>query len=569
MIICGLKLTHDGAVALIEDGKLLACIEVEKLANQPRHSSIEDLGVIPGMIEAAGVAPEAVEAYAVDGWGGYDQAALALQPRLEIGEHRNRLSAKDGPNSLFIDIAQYEERRAGDDLLRALPASGLVIRGKHFDYSSFLHVADHVTSAYCTSPFAQRGESSYVLVWDGGMYPRLYFFEPEQRRVENLGPLFLLIGNVYTIFSQHFGVFKVEGGFAKDDLSLAGKVMAYIAKGTLREELLPLFDRAYREHYDQPMGFANTLAKTVQGMIRPGTYSDEDVLTSFHVFLERLLLEKLAKKLSRARRASSNLCIAGGCGLNIKWNSAIRSSGLFAAVHVPPFPNDAGSAIGAACGLMMSRTGRTALDWTVYSGPKVIDNQPDRGWSTRACSVRQLARVLHESGEPVVMLHGRAELGPRALGNRSILAPASPHAMKDELNRIKRREDYRPVSPICLEARAAAIFDPGTPDPWMLFDHRVRASWRDRIPAVQHLDGTARLQTVNADQNPTLASLLEEYEQLSGVPVLCNTSANHLGRGFFPDVRSATEWGGARRVWCEGKLHERADAPGSAGAARA
>jgi len=560
MIVCGLKLTHDGAVALIEDGKLISCIEVEKLANSPRHSSIDDASVIPGLIEAAGIQPEAVDLYAIDGWGGYDQTALALQPRLEIGEANNRLSAKDGPTALTLDVAQYEERAAKDDLLRPYRFSGLAMRGKTVDYASYLHVADHVSSAYCTSPFSASGDSSYVLVWDGGMYPRLYYFDAERVAVENLGPLFLLVGNVYSIFSQHFAVFKVAGGFAKDDLSIAGKVMAYIAKGNQQEELLAHFDRVYREHYDQPMGFANKFAKTIRGLVSQDEFSDDDILASFHVFLERLLVDKLAKKLARLRRPSSNLCIAGGCGLNIKWNSAIRASGLFKAVHVPPFPNDAGSAIGAACCAMIRESRRCTLDWSVYGGPKIIANTPAPGWSSRVCPIGELARILHESGKPVVFLQGKAELGPRALGNRSILAAATSAAMKDELNRIKQREDYRPVSPICLEARAASIFDPGTPDPWMLFDHRVRGDWVGRIPAVRHLDGTARLQTVNHDENPVVASLLDEYEKLSGIPLLCNTSANHRGRGFFPDVRSATEWAGTSRVWCEGILYEAAGA---------
>jgi carbamoyltransferase len=165
--------------------------------------------------------------------------------------------------------------------------------------------------------------------------------------------------------------------------------------------------------------------------------------------------------------------------------------------------------------------------------------------------------VLHKTGEPVVLLHGRAELGPRALGGRSIIAPAADPAMKQRLNDIKKREHYRPVAPICLAEHAPGIFSPGTPDPYMLFDHEIRPDWRDQIPAVIHLDGTARLQTVGPSDDPMLRELLAVYHDLSGIPVLCNTSANLHGSGFFPDVASALNWGKVRYVWTGGILHEK------------
>jgi carbamoyltransferase len=187
----------------------------------------------------------------------------------------------------------------------------------------------------------------------------------------------------------------------------------------------------------------------------------------------------------------------------------------------------------------------------------VIQNDPAEGWESRACTVSQLAELLHTTDEPVVVLNDRAELGPRALGNRSILAAAVRPDMKDRLNAIKQREDYRPVSPICIEEHAPAIFSPGTRDPYMLFDHMLRDEWVERIPAIRHLDGTARLQTVSREDNPLIYDLLHAYEKLSGIPVLCNTSANLLGSGFFPDVRSATEWNGTRYVWCNETLYEK------------
>ena len=556
MIICGLKLTHDGSIAVIDNGKLAFSIEMEKINNNLRYASIEDTAVIEGILLEHGYLVKDIDRFAIDGWGGYSQDALAIQPRLTIGEEHNFLSSLNQNKTISLKVAQYQERSLKDDILSPQKYDDLEINShQSLQYDSFLHVTGHMMSAYCSSPFAARNESSYVLVWDGGMYPRLYFFDIDTKSVENLGPISLLIGNVYTIFSQHFGPFKSNENFAKDDLSIAGKVMAYIALGDLRRELLPIFEDIYLETYNHPMGFANIFANEFKKRIAGQGYSDEDILHSFHVFLEEFLVDKLRKKVTRAGKPVQNLCIAGGCALNIKWNSAVRDSGVFKEVYVPPFPNDSGSAIGVACATMLNETGRADLRWSVYSGPSVITNEPAEDWQKLPFSVRELAYLLHETQEPVVILNGKAELGPRALGNRSIIGAATSIKMKDILNDIKKREPYRPVSPICLVERAEEIFEPGTEDPYMLFDHRVRENWIDKIPAIMHLDGTARLQTVSSKHNKMLASLLKSYEALSGVPVLCNTSANYNGNGFFPDIQSATEWGGVKYVWGDDTLY--------------
>ena len=129
-------------------------------------------------------------------------------------------------------------------------------------------------------------------------------------------------------------------------------------------------------------------------------------------------------------------------------------------------------------------------------------------------------------------------------------------ALKDLLNNLKRREAYRPVAPICLEERAPDVFDPGTRDPFMIFEHLVRPEWRERVPAIVHHDGSARLQTIAETDKDAAAVLLREYHNLSGIPLLCNTSANFNGCGFFPDAASAMRWGGVPSVWSGEQLFE-------------
>jgi carbamoyltransferase len=284
--------------------------------------------------------------------------------------------------------------------------------------------------------------------------------------------------------------------------------------------------------------------------------SEPALMASMQEYVGETLLEGLREFLdAEPAYRGLPLCLSGGCALNIKWNAQVRAAGLVDAVWVPPFPNDAGSAIGTACAEMIRVTGRSALSWSVFSGPELLPAaEVPAGWTRRPCDTAELGRLLADTGDPVVFLSGRAEIGPRALGHRSIIAPATSQDMHTLLNRVKDREGYRPVAPICLEDAAPEIFEPGVPDPYMLFEHRVRPEWAGKVPAVVHIDGSARLQTVDP-RNRVLHEVLTAYAARTGIPVLANTSANHNGRGFFPDVTSALRWGRVPRVWADGILY--------------
>ncbi|MCP3460638.1 nodulation protein NodU [Bradyrhizobium sp. CCGUVB23] len=550
MRICGIKLTHDGSIALVEDGRLVFCIEHEKRENNRRYSAIENLDTVVLTLAEHGLHPRDIDQFVIDGWD---------------GEIETQFQVLSGSEHLTLKGAPYVERP--DGLLSSHEGDGLVLEGESFSYKSYAHVTGHVASAYCTSPFAKTKEPAFCLVWDGCIFPRLYHVEPGGGRF--LECLFPMIGHAYAVAGHHFGPYR-QPNRTNWDLGVAGKLMAYIGLGAPDEDVVTVFREVYEKRFAADTEHARryraninnaeaSLAATheflEESALRLDTKRPEDVLASFHIFLERLLVREMGLALLRHSSfpGPRNLCIAGGCGLNIKWNSALRATGLFDAVWVPPFPNDSGSAIGAACSAMVADKGFVPLEWSVYSGPALADGDASAGWDAVPCSISELAALL-ATDKPVVFLNGRAELGPRALGGRSILAAATSPKMKDYLNDIKFREHFRPVAPICLEDRASDIFDPGSPDPYMLFDHQTRPEWRDRIPAVVHLDGSARLQTIGRTSQHKVAELLIEYEKLTGIPLLCNTSANHHGRGFFPDVAAACKWGRIEHIWCDGLL---------------
>lgn len=559
MIICGIKLTHDGAVALIDNGKLIFSYEIEKLDNMPRHSDFSiTMEKVEEILSSHGYSLKTIDRLVFDGWDSWDPySMIANAPKEKLSF---KISLNEEQSFVISDIADYGHFVT--DAENILKQENFELTTQNLTYNSYKHVASHAFSAYCTSPFAKQKEDSFILVWDGGMPPQLFYYKYQENKVENLGPLFPFIGYMYINFSQEFEPFNL----LQKHLSVAGKVMAYIALGKFDPVIMAKFKEIYAELNEDAEDLAlniDLVAIITAEFIRQAKeFSDNEkiehanMLATFHVFLQDLLIENLDRKIKEYPELVNNLCFSGGSALNIKWNSGIRNSGVFKAMWVPPFPNDAGSAIGTACCEMMISDNIRALDWSVYSGPGVVENnQEESAYLVNDCSLEELANILFEHNEPVVFINGPAELGPRSLGNRSILSPAVSPDMKKVLNKVKGREDYRPVAPICLEENAPNVFEPGYADPYMLYEHIVRDSWKEKVPAICHLDGTARLQTVNKDQNPAIYELLTHYKKLSGVPLLCNTSANFNGKGFFPDVKSVMEWDKVNFIYSNGRIY--------------
>jgi carbamoyltransferase len=269
--------------------------------------------------------------------------------------------------------------------------------------------------------------------------------------------------------------------------------------------------------------------------------------------LEEVLLD-LAGWL-HARTGDRELVMAGGVALNCVANSVLWREGPFERVWVQPAAGDSGTALGAALQLAHELGDAPAPMATPALG---------RGWDDAALAAQLVSAGVaferHDDAadavaaalardEVVAWFQGRAEFGPRALGHRSLLAdPRRPETL-ERLNDIKGRERFRPLAPMVLAERAADIFEGGPlPSPHMLFTHRVRESWTERIPAVVHVDGTARIQTVDREEEPLMARCLERFEARTGVPVVANTSLNTAGRPMVDDPRDALECFGSSPV---------------------
>jgi carbamoyltransferase len=255
---------------------------------------------------------------------------------------------------------------------------------------------------------------------------------------------------------------------------------------------------------------------------------------------EKVLLARAAWL--RETTGAKNLCLAGGVALNCVANGRIARESGFDNVWIQPAAGDDGIAIGCAYygHLAIRKEPRSFVMTHAYLGVEFKDDdvsdaiaapifriETKRQRSPNIC--RDTASALAE-GDVVGWFQGRSEFGPRALGNRSILADPRQAEMKDILNkRVKHRQPFRPFAPIVLAARAKEVFEGDQDSPFMLMAMRVRPEWRAKIPAVVHVDGTARVQTVREDTNGPLYRLLREFEAITGVPVLLNTSFNVKG----------------------------------------
>jgi hydroxymethyl cephem carbamoyltransferase len=228
------------------------------------------------------------------------------------------------------------------------------------------------------------------------------------------------------------------------------------------------------------------------------------------------------------------LIIAGGSGLNCDWNSKWKESSLFTEVFVPPVANDSGSAIGTAIDAQFHYTGNPKIDWSVYSG---LNFDASGSFDIEQYDVYEknyelIADIL--ANDLIVgWVNEKYEIGPRALGNRSILAAPFHESTRVRLNEIKQREQFRPIAPVCLEEEAVKWFGCDHTSPFMLYTHRVRTN---ALAAVTHVNGTARIQTVSSVSNRNLYELLLAFKVHTGYGVLCNTSLNFNGRGFINKI---------------------------------
>ncbi|WP_399931741.1 carbamoyltransferase [Streptomyces kanamyceticus] len=529
MRILGINaLFHDPAAALVIDGRTVAAAEEERFSRRkhgkrPVPFSAWELPeqAAAWCLRRANLRPEDLDA-----------VTYSYDPELA------RPAGDMGLDDPWDHLRQTYAREAPGFLKAALPGldPGIVRFVPH-------HMAHAASSAFA----APDAEDSSVLVLDGRGERASHL---AARRVrDELEPLYAQdlphsLGLVYEELTAHLGFLRSSDEF---------KVMALASHGTprmlaeLRRHVYPTGDGGFRAtavpwHELCPP----------RGADEPWTQAHADVAASAQAVLEETLLD-LARWL-HGKTHHRVLTLAGGVALNCVANSRIAREGPFSQVWVQPAAGDAGTALGGALLLAAGHgddpepmTGADlGRDWSeaelgawLKTAAVAFERPPD--------IAATVARALAEN-RIVAWFQGRSEYGPRALGHRSLLAHPGHAGNLERLNDVKGREQFRPVAPMVLADRAPEIFDGPMPSPYMLFVHDVAEAWRERIPAVVHVDGTARIQTVDPAREPLVARMLGEFEKLTGLPVVVNTSLNTAGRPMVDDPRDALECFGSSPV---------------------
>lgn len=519
-------LFHDPSAALVVDGEIVAAAEEERFSRRkhgkrPLPFSAWELPELSARwcLEKAGLSPADLDAVAYS----YD--------------HELALSAEEmGLDDPWDQLRQVYARRAPEFLAEALPG---------LDPDKVRFVAHHVAHAASAGLAAPLGDCA-VLVLDGrGECSSQLAGNYTAGRLDILStqPLPESLGLFYEELTDHLGFLRSSDEF---------KVMALASYGKPR-----FADRiGERVHGHGDGGFSASDVRWSDFAPRrsPGDpYSQEhaDLAASAQRCLEDTVLD-LGRWL-HDRTGATGLAFAGGVALNCVANARLHREGPFDRVWVQPAAGDAGTALGAA------------LHVAAEQGPvrPMATAALGRGWSDE-----ELRRILETASLPyeepedvaaavaeelaqdgiVAWFQGRSEFGPRALGHRSLLAHPGRAENLERLNAVKGREEFRPVAPMVLAERASELFDGPLPSPYMLFVHDVAEEWKSRIPAVVHVDGTARIQTVDRTTEPLVARMLSAFEQRTGLPVVVNTSLNTAGRPMVDHPREALECFGSAPV---------------------
>ena len=526
---------HDSAAALLKDGHVIAAVEEERFSRKKFDDGYPKMAIDWCLNECA-ISPEQIDSVAF-----YDKPILKFERLLD-----NYIAvAPRGMYSFLDTIPKWLHKRLWikNEIKNHLKGfNGNIIFPEH-------HMS-HAAYAFYTSQF----DESAILTIDGvGEWSTASFGIAKNNKIQLTNDIRWphSLGLFYSAFTYFLG-FKVnEGEYKLMGLSSYGKPKYY---DLIKENLIDVKNdgsihlnmKYFAFTYDKVMtneNFAQLFGIPPRREDQKTEQIHYDIGASAQKVLEDVLLKMVNHIHSKTKM--KNLCIGGGVALNGVANYKVLKNGPFDNVHIPPSPGDGGSAVGCAQYLYFVHNNKKRIiennhskliQENVYVGPsysnekiiKFLDSNNIKYEKFEKQSLLKKTAQLISTGNIVGWYQGKMEWGPRALGNRSILADPRNASMKDILNeKIKHRESFRPFAPSVLEEYASEYFDIDIPSPYMLMVAKVKKP--EIIPAVTHVDGTGRLQTVSNYANPLYYDLINEFFKITGVPVIINTSMNVMG----------------------------------------
>jgi carbamoyltransferase len=513
---------HDTAACLLQDGRLVAFVEEERF-NREKHTKAFPDNAVAFCLDQGSIGIDDLDAVAFGHRAGTDFARGGIDALRRAAP--KRLAAQAYVDLNLLRKQRYFRRRWG-------------FRGRAFNVG---HHQAHAASAFFASPFDEaavltldRGGDFLSTTLNHGQGPRLRTLA-EIRNPDSLGEIYTAL-TWYLGFHPNADEGKVMGlaPYGRDRLALAFRDLLSLTRDGRFRVNLSWF--AYHRE-------GGWLARRFLDRYGPPRVPESE-LTERHedvAFAVQDLVEEAGLHVTRALHrltGSRNLCLAGGVALNSVMNARLLRETEFDHVFIQPAASDAGNALGAALWVWHQVLGR-ARGWSMdhaFWGPEWSDATHKDVLAARKLPLREVgnppaeaARLLAE-GKIVGWVQGRAEVGPRALGARSILADPRRAEMKDIVNsQVKHREGFRPFAPSVIHERGAEYFEGYYPSPFMLLVLPILRTKREAIPSVTHVDGTGRLQSVTREDSPIYARVIEEFDRITGVPVLLNTSFNLRG----------------------------------------
>jgi carbamoyltransferase len=545
-LILGLNFGHaDSSACLLVDGRLTMAVAEERLGRRVKHDPSFPALAIRAVLDDAGVKLADIDAVAVP-----------RNPRANMAAKIRYVLAHPGTGFAAAREHLRRDRAAGRTLQsRIAEACGADPASARFRVVPVEHHLAHVSSAYYCSPF--DGLTAGFSYDGSGDFASLMAARCEGTRIDVLGKVVLpdSLGFFYTAICQLMGF---------DRFGEEYKVMGLAAYGD--DAYAPVMERLV----ELPADGWFRLARGFFGMHQGGAADACDA--DGHIVMGRFFTDRLAallgpkrprdaeigdreKNLARSCQArfeaafmhcarrlhrlvpTSRIAYAGGCALNGVANARLLRDTPFVEPYLQAASSDEGCSLGAALWAWHNVAGgrERFVMKHAYWGPEhseasMADAARSAGTPWRSLAVEQVVPVvarLIRAGLVVGWYQGRSEWGPRALGNRSILADPTRPEMKDVINaKIKRREMFRPFAPTVLRSAVSTYFEQDVFSPFMMHVVKIRPEWRSRLPAVTHVDGTGRLQSIDRETNPIYHDLIEAFAKLSGVAILLNTSFN-------------------------------------------
>lgn len=568
MVILGLTLGHDGAVSILKDGKLVTSISCERIYREKKTSFINWL-IIDHVLNTANLSFDDVDYIAI---GGYDKWAMK--------DNFIRVYYNDDISDSPFNITKDSHTKYGYDIIKdnwlvqpitdrwSYPFISVnVVIEDTFVKPGFLinHQTAHAASAHYTSPF----EKSVILTLDGsGEYPEKSgsYHYGDNDRLESMGAPNTLIGVFYDKMTDYISL--------GPGLTKAGTLMGLSSYGKPNQIAINEWEKYVRPTSNELIAgdtqyyyyMGSKLIGRPPYSYRVWISEDEKLMdnkpsgSSPYTLLERkevdteigmnaaasvqYIFEKTVLKIVddlyeiTKEYNNGNLCLAGGSFLNCNANYKILKRSKFDNIFIYPAAGDDGLAAGAALYVYHHINGNDKKEYTnseiVYTGGEYKNDTIGEKYDPV-----KVAELISKS-KIIAWYQGKSEYGPRALGNRSFLANPTDPNMKDILNsRVKFREWFRPFAPSVIEEYCQDYFDIDVPSPFMLYTCPVKN--KELVPSITHIDGTARVQTVNKEDNPKYYQLIKEVEKFTGIPMVLNTSLNVNGQPIVETIEEALE----------------------------